>query len=356
MNTQLISLEKELKKITNNLNSKNLFILTGKKSFDIIKKFSDINDFLNTTNHFIFNDFSVNPKIEDLIKGVSYFQKDNYDLILTIGGGSVLDMGKLIKEYSKNYKINLVAIPTTAGSGSEETHFAVLYKNGVKYSIANNNLRPNFKILKPNLIGLAPNYQLACSGADAICQAIESSWSINSTEESLKYSLKALELLWFNLKEAISTRNESILNNILLGSNLAGKAINITKTTAPHAISYFITEKYNIPHGNAVALTLPFFYEYNYCTTDNDNNEPRGANYTRDKINKMSRILGGGSYTDCSKLLNDFFVDIGLNMDRKIFSTSIKEELYGSINFERFKNNPRSLDYELLISYLLNNE
>ena len=156
----------------------------------------------------------------------------------------------------------LIAIPTTSGSGSEATHFAVVYVGGEKFSVAHPiYMLPNVVVLNPSLTYSMDSYQTALSGVDAFAQAMESYWSVNSTEESKKYSIEALELIIEHLPLAVNY-NDNSRDIMLHAANLAGKAINIAKTSGAHAISYVLTSKFNIPHGQAVALTLPAWYDF----------------------------------------------------------------------------------------------
>ena len=111
------------------------------------------------------------------------------------------------------------------------------------------------------------NYLRACSGLDALCQAIESHWSINSNNESRKYSSSAIIKLLKNLKEFVLNPSKRNSGEMAIASNLSGRAINITKTTAPHALSYPIT-LFLIYHGHAVAISMPFFIQYNSNSKD----------------------------------------------------------------------------------------
>ena len=200
------------------LNKLNIFYVTGKKSFEL----SGAKDYIinNISNGKIlnqFNDFSANPKFDDVKKGVKLFKEGNYNCVVAIGGGSVIDMGKLIAFYAENGIVDfyttvsepfsvsfpIVAIPTTAGSGSEETHFAVIYNKGVKYSVAHPSLKPTYKILIPDFAFNCPKEQKLISALDAFCQSIESYWSKGATEESQKYSLMALTLLKENLENGL---------------------------------------------------------------------------------------------------------------------------------------------------------
>ena len=169
-----------------------------------------------------------NPKIEDVERGVQIFNKNKCDLIIAVGGGSVIDMGKLINffhtkispffqhfsdELKSDEVVSLVAIPTTAGTGSEATHFAVVYYNSVKYSIASQLLVPNFVIINPCFTYSINAYLTAVTGLDTLSQAIESHWSTGSTKESKTYSKKAIILAWNNLKDAVKDRKSTRLNS-----------------------------------------------------------------------------------------------------------------------------------------------
>jgi len=202
-----------------------------------------------------FSGFKPNPLYEDAKAGVKVLRKNKCNFIVAIGGGSSIDIAKSIKYYN-HVDMPIMAIPTTSGTGSEATHFAVIYKDGEKHSIADEKILPNYVILQPSMLKTLPVYQKKCTMLDALCQAIESWWSRKATPESIEYSQNAIKLIFENMDSYL--KNECDGNkNMLVASNLAGKAINITTTTAPHAMSYKLTSLYGLPHGHAVALCLP---------------------------------------------------------------------------------------------------
>ena len=174
-------------------------------------------------------------------------------MIIAYGGGSVIDFSKIVSLFKNNLelfesdfnkskfisnKISLLAVPTTSGSGAESTEFAVLYKNNVKFSVINKIIMPDYVILDPKTTYSLSKKQIAYSGIDAFCQSIESLWAKNKNTCSEKYALKALKLIYSNLKGSY-LGNKTNRKGMLLGANLSGKAINISKTTAPHALSYY---------------------------------------------------------------------------------------------------------------------
>ena len=215
-----------------------------------------------------FSGFSPNPLYEDVALGVKQFLEAGCDAILAVGGGSAMDVAKCIKLFAtmdqgklylrQPYEENdilLAAIPTTAGTGSESTRHAVIYYRGEKQSISHPSIVPGFVCLIPKVLEGLPVYQKKCTMLDALGQAIESWWSVNATAESIEYSRKAIGLIKEYWKPYIEEGRYA--EEILLASNYAGRAINITATTAAHAMSYKLTSLFGLPHGHAVGLCLP---------------------------------------------------------------------------------------------------
>ena len=215
-----------------------------------------------------FSGFSPNPLYEDVAAGVALFRETECDAILAVGGGSAMDVAKCIKLFAtmdhaqlylgqpyEDNDILLAAIPTTAGTGSESTRHAVIYYKGEKQSISHPSVVPGFVCLLPEVLENLPVYQKKCTMLDALGQAIESWWSVSAAAESIEYSRKAICLIKQYSKAYIEEGRHA--EEILLASNYAGRAINITATTAAHAMSYKLTSLYGIPHGHAVGLCLP---------------------------------------------------------------------------------------------------
>mgnify|MGYP001571226078 CR=1 FL=1 len=180
--------------------------------------------------------------------------------ITSIGGGSTIDIGKYI---AWKLKISHTAIPTTAGTGSEVTKFAVFIKNGEKITFENNDLIPNnYELDASRILTLSPLHTLS-SGLDALCQGIESYWSPRATNESRHYARLAFRTASKNLLSSYENpENEYLRMKMLYAANYSGRAINITRTSVCHAISYPLTIHYGIPHGIACAWTMPYFIDY----------------------------------------------------------------------------------------------
>ena len=255
------------------LNGSTKVLLVCDKSFPFLSIKEEIEGM--DTPYVIFNDFTPNPLYEDVCKGVDIFQITKCDTILAVGGGSSLDVAKCIKLYcqmskgdlylNQEYKdtgVKLIAIPTTAGTGSESTRYAVIYYDEKKQSVTHDSIVPNIAILEPRVLKTLPLYQKKCTMLDALCQGIESWWSVNSTDESKLLSKEAVETIMHWWYEYIFENTDESARHIMKAANLAGQAICVTQTTAAHAFSYKITSLYGIPHGHAVAVCLPEIWEY----------------------------------------------------------------------------------------------
>ncbi len=300
-----------------------------------------------------FSGFSSNPKYEDICKGTEFFRNEKCDSILAVGGGSAIDTAKCVRLFAgmnpnENYLKQIpaipdslfIAVPTTAGTGSEATGFAAIYFEGKKYSVADKSMKPDYALLDSrNLLSL-PLYQKKCTAADALCQGIESWWSKNATEESRNYSKLAVETLTENLDGYLKNDSES-LRRVLVASNLSGRAIDISKTTAAHAMSYRLTSLYDIPHGRAAFICLPYVWDFmiDFIRGKREFDELRGL------FADIARSLGYDSPENASAALKE--------MSKILFAKNPVEMSFGDVNAltscvnaERLKNNPVSLSSE----------
>ena len=357
---------KKLKNILSQQKIKNIFLVRGEKSYQISGAKKIIEPILKKHNVFEFYNFESNPKIDDIINGIDKFKKFNPDLVIAVGGGSVIDMAKSINllatqtDNPKKYitgqkKVNkcnkkLIVIPTTAGSGSEATNFAVVYINKKKYSLENICLLPDYVIIDPQLTFNLPKKITASTGIDALCQAIESYWSINSNKKSKRYSKEAIELIINNLSLAVNKLDKKARTVMSKASNLAGKAICITKTTACHAISYPITSYFNILHGHACSLTLSIMLVHNNNIKKNDTLDKRGTNYVKKTISDLTKILGVSNVYEAKEIIDNLIKNVGLENSLKNLNINKNDinKIISNINLERMKNNPRKLNKKQL--------
>ena len=353
---------KNISEIISIHNAKKILLVTGKKSFEISGSEEKLSQFLKNVDLERFFDFEVNPNIEDVKTGVNIINSFKPDLIIAIGGGSVIDIAKLINIFAvhvhkqkdiydfvnKSSSVSkrglpLIAIPTTSGTGSEATHFAVVYIGTKKYSFAHEYLLPNYAIIDPTLSYSSPSYIKACSALDALSQSIESFWAVGSSEESRSYSRRAIKLILSSIELAVNKNDLKAMNNMAIAANFAGKAINISKTTAAHALSYPITKYLNIPHGHAVALTLGKFFVINSKYSLNELNDKRGIEYFEKIIEEVNGFFEcSDSEMTCTKWYQ-LMENLSLENDLKsIFREANIEfgSIANDINLERLNNNP----------------
>ena len=353
---------KNIKKIISDLDAKKILLVTGKGSYKKSGSEEKLIQYLGDAVIKRFFDFEPNPNIKDVQVGINIISSFKPDLVIAVGGGSVIDIAKLINIFAvhvakekeiyefvnesssvKQAGLPLIAIPTTSGTGSEATHFAVVYIGNKKYSFAHEYVLPNFSIIDPSLSYSNPAYIKACSGFDALSQAIESFWAVGSTEESRSYSREAIKIILSSIEMAVLESDKKSMDRMSLAANLAGKAINISKTTAAHAVSYPITKFLDIPHGHAVALTLGSFFVINSHYSESQLNDSRGIQYFDNISKELLNLFDCSESEQVSQRLNQIMANIGLEANLKsIFSKkNIDYELIKKeINLERLNNNP----------------
>ncbi len=309
-----------------------------------------------------FDGFSPNPTYEQAVDGVETYRTEGCDAILAVGGGSAMDVAKCIKIYSRENPdrsrmpaslcdtgVPLVAIPTTAGTGSESTRYAVVYFGGEKMSVTHDSIVPDVAILEPALLYTLPLYQKKCTLLDALCQAIEAWWSVNSNAESVGYSKEAIELIMANIEGYLAGDAEATAS-IMQGSNLAGRAINITRTTAAHAMSYKLTSLYSLPHGHAVAVCLPKIWRYmchSLAKGAEECTDARSARHILAAFSDIARAMGGESVEKAIERFEALLESFDLGEPTRRSERDI-DELAGSVNADRLGNNPVRLTEQTL--------
>ncbi len=304
----------------------------------------------------IFDDFTPNPLYEDVCKGIKLFNAKGCDTIIAVGGGSSIDVAKCIKLYCKmsddrlyleqEYKdtgVKLIAIPTTAGTGSESTRFAVIYYDGKKQSVTHESIIPDVAILEPKVLKTLPLYQKKCTMMDALCQGIESWWSVNSTDESKEYSKIAVESIMKWWREYIFENTDESAQHIMNAANYAGRAICITQTTAPHAFSYKITSLYGLPHGHAVAVCLPKIWAFMLLNPDLCIDK-RGKDYLERIFHQIAQSMNVTTPQDAVLYFRKMMKEMSLANPVSTNKEQEVDTLSHSVNPVRLKNNPVELD------------
>jgi alcohol dehydrogenase class IV len=337
-----------------------ILVVTGKHSFELCGASVVLKELLKCHQATYFDDFEVNPKLDDALNGVKLAIDHKVEIIIAIGGGSVLDMAKLIKAFyyepghstqiAKGERavidcnIPIIAVPTTAGSGSEATHFAVVYVDNKKYSVADNCLLPDSVILDGRLVSSASRSQKAYNVLDAISQAIESAWAVSATQESRDFAFQSLNMSIDSFERYVNDPAAIAAAQLMIeAAHLAGKAINISKTTSAHAWSYGFSSLYDIPHGHAVWLTLPKIFKIHDEVDTRAEREKRGQEYFRGTLSKLRELIGIGVDMEVVPFFNRMLNSIGVKAgiaDNLDLTDEQKTVLSKSANNERMTNNP----------------
>jgi len=319
-----------------------------------------------------FSEFASNPTLAEVDMAARMIKKTRSEAVVAIGGGTALDIAKAAtllaaQESSVADHLDtrrplrrrdclLIFVPTTAGSGSEMTSFAVIYVKGRKKSLDHPLLVGDYVIVDPELTASLPAKIAASAGLDALCQAIESLWSVRSTAESRKIAAKALRLALKHIEKFCSERSRVDRLAMARAAHLAGKAINLTRTTAPHAISYALTTMFGISHGHSCALTLPAFLRYNAAVQGSDVADPRGLRWVQQRVRDILELLDVPDPEAGRLRLIKLVENVGLESSLSAFGlgyAAIERILNYGFDAERAGNNPRRLSTDGLREVLL---
>ncbi len=363
----MVHSKEDIKELVNDGNIKKIFILCGKKSF--INSGAEIffKSLIGKREIKFFYKNSEFPVFQELVEIIKDIKKFEPNLILAVGGGSVIDYAKisnvvelrpdlanLIVNYSYPFKkknSKLAVIPTTAGSGAEVTSNAVIYVDKVKYSFESELLIPDNFFLIPEFLISAPNKVKASAGFDAIAQALESMLSKKSDGQSLDYACKSLEI---STKNFLPFLNKPDLRNaaeMSIASNLAGKAISISKTTVPHAVSYPFTSLFNISHGHAVSLFFEKFFKFNY-----ENLERSETSFDlKKRFNLIFNIFDCHNIVEFNSRISMIKKKANLEDNLEKLDINIKkysENIISGVNLLRLGNNPVKINSDDIIKII----
>lgn len=229
----------------------------------------------------VFTETEGNPSVETVDKASAAYKESGADFIVALGGGSPMDVAKAvgvvaryggsITEYEGADKvpgdiIPLIAVPTTAGTGSEVTAFSVItdHSRNYKLTLFSYKLIPSYAILDAELLTTAPASVAAACGIDAMVHALEAYISTAASPFSDAMAEKALELIGANIRCYAANRGDiEAAENMLVGSLFAGIAFSWARLGDVHAMSHPVSAYFNVPHGVANAILLPTIVEYN---------------------------------------------------------------------------------------------
>lgn len=229
----------------------------------------------------VFTETEGNPSTETVDKAVEAYRNSGADFIVAFGGGSPLDVAKAVSvlavfggqitDYEGSGKISgpvvpMIAIPTTAGTGSEVTAFSVItdHSRNYKLTVASKYLLPSYAILDSELITSVPEKTAAACGVDALVHALEAYISRAASPFSDMFAKRALELIGGNIRAYVANRNnEEAAEAMMLGSLFAGIAFSHARLGNVHAMSHPVSAFFDVAHGVANAILLPAVVEFN---------------------------------------------------------------------------------------------
>lgn len=317
----------ELKRIIDK-EIKTILIVTDKNAFEKSGAQKTLLSQLKNLRIEIFDEVEENPSFSTIKKGLEIIEEYNVQLIIGIGGGSPLDVAKGISAFATNKRsfidyiegsdlsedpLPVICIPTTSGSGSEVTPYAVFTDQELKEKVclSNPKIFPNFSIIDPFLTYSMPEHITINTGVDVLTHAIEAYLSSKSFPLNDLYAIQAIKIVLENLKLA-SQKEKEAMNKMAYASMLAGISIAHASTILLHIMAYPLTVFHHIPHGRANAILLPAFIEF-----------MREKSYSTKKVDTIVRMFEdfGG--------INNYLA--GLNISTKLSSYGVK-----SNNFEKY--------------------
>ncbi len=346
----------EINNILDKLNAKRIMVVTGKIIANT-EIYDNLKIILETKKVVSFNDVEADPSIRSVKKVSEIARRENIDVMIGFGGGSSLDTAKVaaalvtnekdIENYIgidllENESIPLIAVPTTAGTGSEVTNIAVLSDTveKLKKGIVSSYIIPKYAILDASLTINLPKNTTAATGMDALIHAVEAYTSVNATDYTDMIARKAIKLIKDNLLAAYNNgENITARRNMLVGSLLAGLAFTNAGVTAVHAFAYPLGGIFHVPHGLANSVMFASVMQFNIIGNEKRFDE-LGKLFDNEKGNGKIFI----------EAIDELILDLNIprNLEElKIPKESISDLAEGAIKVTRLlANNPRKITLE----------
>ena len=271
----------------------------------------------------VFSDVEPNPSTNTVYKGLERFVDFQPDVIIALGGGSAMDAAKAMWMFfehpdvsffgakqkfldirKRTYKIpyaektTFICIPTTSGTGSEVTSFAVITdsETHIKYPLADYALTPDIAIVDPALVMSVPASVTADTGMDVLTHAIESYVSVMASDYTRGLSLQAIKLVFENLEHSYRFGDEESREKMHNASTMAGMAFANAFLGISHSLAHKIGPMYNIPHGRTNAILLPHVIRYNGRDPQKHAMFPKYDYFRADKdYADIARFMGWGT-------------------------------------------------------------
>lgn len=324
------------------IDCKNVFIVTDSimKQLGFVDKIIGILNEKEIKNTVVFSDVKPDPDIAMITQGMNEMDKFEFDAVIAVGGGSVIDackaimycLDKLKKSKGQDFKKpTFVAVPSTSGTGSEVTAFSVIKIGSEKLVLVDEWMLPDIAILDPIFVKSVPNFITADTGMDVLCHALEAYVSTNASDFTDALSEKAVKLVFKYLVEAYKDgNNKEAREKMHSASCMAGIAFTNASLGINHSLAHSLGGIFKIAHGRANALLLPHIVEYNSSMNKNNKNEvmKKYANLARElNLPAVTDKQGVQSLIRAIKLLKDKMNMPKSIKDLKIDINDFKNEL-----------------------------
>ena len=349
------------RKITEECVGKRVLIICSSTAYNRYRKDPELTALFSFSSVTFEHDFESNPSLTDIIEISNKYRDNSLDLIVGLGGGSAMDVAKivsvsipaikkgihiddLLKDSSlflRFKEIDCIQVPTTAGTGSEVTPFATVwdYESQQKKSLSHPVMYAQKAFIDPDFLSQVPLEVAISTGLDALNQAFESIWNVNANEFTRPLSRRAAVLALQGLPVINEVPNDPELREKLsLASLFAGLAISQTRTSICHSISYPLTLKYGIEHGMACSFSVLAVFKYNSA-------------FIKEDLESIELELNLDPYMVLESIIKQHGVNAYLAKslpNKSIFSESIKD----FITAGRFENNIRKCSRNDLIKII----
>lgn len=356
-----------------NLGAKNVLIVTDAEVLRCgwVK---DITDALESKNiaYEIFSDVSPNPRDTQIMMGAQFYIQKNCNIIIAIGGGSVIDCAKGIGIVSSNHRHilefegvdmvpvpipPLICIPTTSGSSADVSQFAIINNttSRVKIAIISKSVVPDIALVDPVPLTSLNTHITAYTGIDALVHAVEAYVSSASSVFTDMHALKAIELIAGNLRECVRNPFDlEIRGKIMLGSLHAGLAFSNASLGCVHALAHSLGGSLDIPHGICNAALLPGVIEFNYNYAESRYKDIYDIVVKNRKTSVLSNIK-----SSLKKAASEFIQETGITFEQgatglgsediEILATNALKDPCNATNPRR----PSVNDFEILLKEVL---
>lgn len=313
------------------VHDKKVMIITD-RSISGIGLPAKISSYFTNCETSVFDGVVPNPPIEVIAEGVKALQQSEAEVIVAVGGGSTIDAAKAIRAVAKDAlktenikKLECFAVPTTSGTGSEVTDYAVItnQQQGIKYPLASRTLEPPIAVLDPSLTVSVPPAVTADTGVDALTHALEAYISTGSCDFSDAFCEKAITMIFKYLPTAFADgKNILARGKMQVASCMAGLAFNTAGLGVNHGMAHAIGAKLHLSHGRSNAILLPYVMNFNA-----DLANAKGGKYslTAQKLSHVARILGLPSSNVREGVVSLITAIVRLNVTLKI-PTTLKEQ------------------------------